>query len=520
VQTFAHHMNRPQGPAAPWRRLSNDSHRRLRSHTGKSNFPAADCQPAHFDFSGIRIQPNLTMSQPGDLHEQEAERVAAAVMGGSKVALSAAASSASSMADVHRYASDKSGSLTAPHDIYGALRSPSQPLDPDARRFMEAGFGHDFGHVRIHADSKAASASQSAGAQAFTFGPDIVFGAGQYQPGSRRGRQLIAHELTHVLQNRGGELVVRRSVLYPNATVTRNDDPILRYMSGDDALALTTLTINGAAQITAGVLRDAFGPKEIEPKAAPAVPSQSSGSGSGSGSASGSGSGVRAGQGSGSGSGSGGGSPSGSGSGSGATQIGQGSGSGPAAGGGSGSGSGGGSTPVQCGFKDFDLKISANIRLPRPPADGRWGPEEMERRNIRRARMPPECGQKDQISIVMRGEPDSDNFYQWMTANEQEHANDIKNASDQLLVPDHQAVLALRATGVDSNACTADLNNQLNRLSTDNVQHFLQKVRADVVGRDVPGGHKFDSKLEQRNDCANLSILLKKTPAPPAGGHR
>jgi len=116
----------------------------------------------------------------------------------------------------------------------------------------------------------------------------------------------------------------------------------------------------------------------------------------------------------------------------------------------------------------------------------------------------------------MKGEPNSTDFYRWLDSNEQEHAGDIKVASDQFLVRDHQAVLALQGTGADTNACAADLNNKLTRLPIDNVQRFLQKVRADVAGRDVPGGHKFDARVEERNDCENLSITLKKTPAPAA----
>jgi uncharacterized protein DUF4157 len=357
---------------------------------------------------------------------------------------------------------------------------------------MEAGFGHDFSHVRVHANSEAAEASRSTGAQAYTVGPDIVFGAGQYQPNTRGGRQLIAHELAHVLQHRGGEPVVRRQVLYPAPTVDPHDDPVLRYMRGDDNLALTTLTINGADRLTTAVLKDAFDPKDWEAKAAPASTSRSSGSGSGSGSG-GSGRGAGAGQGSGSGSG---------------------------LGSGAGSGSGSGSTTVQCGFKNFDIKISSNIRLPTPPAGGRWGPEVVERANLKRSGLPAKCRGKDQISVVMKGDPDSGSFYQWLTSNEQEHVDDNTRESDRLLVPDHEAILAMRGTGADLSACGADLNRQLSRRSIDNISEFIRKVSADVACRDVPGGHKFDSSLTDRNDCDNLSIVLKKTPVPAAGAPR
>jgi hypothetical protein len=65
---------------------------------------------------------------------------------------------------------------------------------------METGFGHDLSHVRVHTDRKAAESAQAVGALAYTVGRDIVFGAGQYQPTSAGGNRLLAHELTHVMQ--------------------------------------------------------------------------------------------------------------------------------------------------------------------------------------------------------------------------------------------------------------------------------------------------------------------------------
>jgi hypothetical protein len=118
----------------------------------------------------------------------------------------------------------------------------------------------------------------------------------------------------------------------------------------------------------------------------------------------------------------------------------------------------------------------------------------------------------------MKGDPNSNDFYTWMTNNEQEHARDYHRASEQILAPYQRAALALRGTGADTNACVGDLTRQLNSLSPDNVrQNFQHTVQADITGRDVPGGHKFDGQLKQRNNCDNLEILLKKSP-PPAGG--
>lgn len=81
-----------------------------------------------------------------------------------------------------------------------ALNSHGQPLDPKTRTSMESGFRHDFGNVRVHTDSKAAASARAVNALAYTVGRDIVFGAGQFAPGVRKTDELLAHELTHVVQ--------------------------------------------------------------------------------------------------------------------------------------------------------------------------------------------------------------------------------------------------------------------------------------------------------------------------------
>jgi hypothetical protein len=90
--------------------------------------------------------------------------------------------------------------VTVPPIVQDALRSTGQPLDPATRAFMEPRFGHDFSHVRVHTDARAAESAQAVNALAYTVGPDVVFGAGQYAPHSREGQRLLAHELTHVVQ--------------------------------------------------------------------------------------------------------------------------------------------------------------------------------------------------------------------------------------------------------------------------------------------------------------------------------
>ena len=117
----------------------------------------------------------------------------------------------------------------SPPIVSDVLRSSGEPLDATTRAYFEPRFGHDFSGVRVHANPEAADSVRSVGALAYTVGPDVVFGAGQYQPHSFAGRRLIAHELTHVVQQIGCAHVVRRAVLYPDALpAATKENPIRR----------------------------------------------------------------------------------------------------------------------------------------------------------------------------------------------------------------------------------------------------------------------------------------------------
>ena len=88
----------------------------------------------------------------------------------------------------------------APPIVHDVLRSPGQPLDPATRAFFEPRFGHDFSRVRVHTDAKAAESAWAVNALAYTVGRDVAFGLAQYAPQTGAGRKLLAHELTHVVQ--------------------------------------------------------------------------------------------------------------------------------------------------------------------------------------------------------------------------------------------------------------------------------------------------------------------------------
>jgi hypothetical protein len=117
-----------------------------------------------------------------------------------------------------------------------------QPLEAATRAFIEPRFGHDFSQVRVHADAEAADSAQMVSALAFTIGQNIYFGADKYQPGSKEGRRLLAHELAHTIQQRGGE--------HPSTPVPPSEDS--RLEAEAEHAAGETLA-GRATPITAGV---------------------------------------------------------------------------------------------------------------------------------------------------------------------------------------------------------------------------------------------------------------------------
>ncbi|MDJ0752533.1 MAG: DUF4157 domain-containing protein [Ardenticatenaceae bacterium] len=88
----------------------------------------------------------------------------------------------------------------SPHDL--SFSSTGQPLEAQTREWMESRFGYNFGEIRIHSDAEATKAADQLGADAFTIGQDIYFRHGKYRPSINQGRQLIAHELVHTIQNK------------------------------------------------------------------------------------------------------------------------------------------------------------------------------------------------------------------------------------------------------------------------------------------------------------------------------
>ena len=99
-----------------------------------------------------------------------------------------------------------------------ALQGGGQPLSQSERAFFEPRFGADFSQVRVHSDSQAAETASAVNARAFTLGRDVVLGAGQYQPSESEGRRLLAHELTHVVQQNNSDGAVIQTKKKPKVS--------------------------------------------------------------------------------------------------------------------------------------------------------------------------------------------------------------------------------------------------------------------------------------------------------------
>lgn len=160
----------------------------------------------------FRLQAKLDIGAVDDPLEREADRVADQVMRMSDpgAATTFAPPQVSRICaacedeHLHRAADTlQSGAVEAPASVHEALRSPAQPLNDATRAYFEPRFGRDLSGVRVHAGAAAAQSARDVCAYAYTVGHDIVFAAGQFTQDTHEGRRLLAHELTHVVQQLG-----------------------------------------------------------------------------------------------------------------------------------------------------------------------------------------------------------------------------------------------------------------------------------------------------------------------------
>ncbi|TCM85034.1 DUF4157 domain-containing protein [Rhodovulum steppense] len=167
--------------------------------------PPQPAQPA----TAARVQTKPMLGRPGDRFEQEADRIADAVTADRPTPLTGPLP----VTPLIQRQSDETGAddrqSMATAKAAAAVANGGRPLSPAERRFFEPRFGRDLSAVRLHEGTRAGAAARGIGARAYTLGQNIALAPGEYAPETREGRHLMAHELTHTLQQ--GKGVIRRT---------------------------------------------------------------------------------------------------------------------------------------------------------------------------------------------------------------------------------------------------------------------------------------------------------------------
>jgi hypothetical protein len=200
--------------------------------TGKDHTKTANADLSNR--AGVFFQPKLTVNEPNDVYEQEADSMADRVMRmanpghenaffkPAQTTIQRKCQHCEEEEKVHR--KESSAAAQGGHELdnyVGSLGSSGQAMSASSRQFFEPRFGRDFSSVKLHTDSVAAKSAQSINALAYTTGNNIVFNSGQYSPNSDSGKKLIAHELTHVMQQGGA---IGRKIQRQATPVTASTD--------------------------------------------------------------------------------------------------------------------------------------------------------------------------------------------------------------------------------------------------------------------------------------------------------
>ncbi len=199
------------------------------------------------------LQRQLHLGEAHDVYEQEADRVADRVL-----ASPSDGRVQNAPLQVQRFTGAPGGDpVSVPPSVDRTLSASGQPLATPLRRDMEHRFGHDFSRVRVHSSPSAAQSAAEINANAYTVGHDIVFGAGRFNPGTNEGRHLLAHELTHVVQQRGGG----GETLHKQSNVIQRDVEDEGIETGE--VTPSTSTPGSPSE---------FGPTNTDPPSCPRVP--------------------------------------------------------------------------------------------------------------------------------------------------------------------------------------------------------------------------------------------------------
>ena len=200
----------------------------VQSIPGQPN-PYSDVQDLRFTLSldlakifpvlggGPLVQPKLKIGSPDDPLEREADHVADQVIQRSPLLIQKKCSKCEEEENIQRKATkDKEHVAPGVQDQILGAKGQGRPLDKQLQQEMSSGIGHDFSNVNIHTDNRSAELNRKVNARAFTHGNDIFFGKGEFFPETKSGKHLLAHELTHVVQQgAAGKLVQREFAIEP-----------------------------------------------------------------------------------------------------------------------------------------------------------------------------------------------------------------------------------------------------------------------------------------------------------------
>lgn len=433
----------------------------INNQTGEPNTYGNSCFgalfsriPIHTVASGT-IQTKLIVNQPGDMWEQEADRISEQVMRITEPQLQQPHANGAcpkyraeqlergyGPVQVQRIASeDLLGEQTEVQPIvHDVLRSAGQPIDTATLAFMQRRFGHDFSRVRIHLDREAAKSAKSIHALAYTSGNHIVFNDGQYKPATESGKRLLAHELVHTLQQ--GNNILQRKIDFtePKPILA---DPIPLVLGGESILGNTLPGFNKKLLPPKGIKKDyketVF--KVLQPENFRFSDKQN------------------------------------------------------------------GKT-CKVDTNNYNINVFAEVRAITEPKKNKWSgsypPTVL-------SNPPSVCTKaKNEIQVEMKGEPDSKALYQKVLTHEGEHVTDLKNLTNKELKPYHDFLIGLTASGKTEQDCVNDIFKQVGKKDAEAANNFVDKWLEAVHGYDKKGGahhSKFETEVDPK--CTNMEIKEK-----------
>ncbi len=206
----------------------------------------ADCEKIQL---GQPLQTQMRINESGDRYEREADRGADQAM-----ATPVNAVVSTTPPRIQRFSGQDNRQMAAvPASVDQVLASPGRPLARALQQDMERRFGHDFDRVRVHSDMAAAQSARDVNAKAYTVGRHIMFGAGQFAPGLHDGRRLIAHELSHVLQQSGAATGLLQRA--PDTEKDTGAKPSAKFIDCKDRMAVIEGAIKEAEALAARAVK-------------------------------------------------------------------------------------------------------------------------------------------------------------------------------------------------------------------------------------------------------------------------